>query len=219
MFTGIEETVVTIVSQYGLLALLVFMFLETSMIFPFVPSELVVPVVAAAFITGPVSFLAFVFVAMIGATAGSLFAYYVFDTVHQPLIDRYGTYIHVSEQDRVRASRWFRRWGESSVLWGRLLPVLRSIISIPAGMAGMNLGKFVVYSGIGSGLFAASVGALVFAGREVLPTQVILEWLMGVLDEGMDLLLSNPVFVVATGGLIVAALLLARNAWSLRRSS
>lgn len=216
MLLGVEETVVSLVAQYGLLALLIFMFLETSMIFPFVPSELVVPAVAAAFISGPVSFLAFISTAIIGATAGSLFAYYVFDTVNQPLVDRYGKYVRVSEQDRARASNWFQRWGESSVFWGRLLPVLRSVISIPAGMAGMSLGKFAVYSGSGSGLFAASVGALVLAGREILPTQVVLEWLTGIIDLGLEFVLANPVLSVAIGGIIVAALLIARNAWSMR---
>jgi membrane protein DedA with SNARE-associated domain len=214
MVAGIEATATTLVAQYGLLALFVFVFLETSMLFPFVPSELVVPVTAAAFVSGPATFLAFVLAATAGATVGSLFAYYVFDAAHQPVIDRYGAYVHVSDDDLARARRWFRRWGESSVLWGRLLPVLRSVISIPAGIAGMHTGKFAVYSATGSGLFAAGVAALVVTGREVLPSQVLIGWTMTVLDRGVAHALSNPVLAVAVGGLLLFVVLIVRNAYA-----
>ncbi|WP_049902667.1 DedA family protein [Halococcus agarilyticus] len=208
----IEETATTLLAQYGLLALFVFMFLETSLLFPFVPSELVVPVAAAAIVDGPASFAAFVLVVMAGGTAGSLFAYYVFDAAHQPLVDRYGAYVRVSETDVARARRWFRRYGESSVFWSRLLPVARSVISIPAGIAGMHAGKFAAYSGIGSGLFAAGVAALVVTGREVLPSQLLLGWVTTVLDRAVAFALSNPALAVAAGGAGLFAVLATRNA-------
>lgn len=218
MLSGLEGTMTTLVARYGLLALFIFVFLETSMLFPFVPSELVFPFAAALLVTSPVTFLVFVLVAAAGATVGSLFAYYVFDTARQPVIDRYGSYVHVSAGDIERAGRWFHRWGESSVFWGRLLPVLRSIISIPAGVAGMHTGKFALYSATGSGLFAAGVAALVVTGREVLPSQVLVEWLTTLLDRGVASVLSNPVFAVTTGGLVLFVVLVARNAYGARRS-
>jgi membrane protein DedA with SNARE-associated domain len=218
MLAGIEGTATALLAQYGFFALLVFAFLETSLLFPFVPSELVVPVAAALLVTGPASFLAFVLALMVGATVGSLFVYFVFDAAHQPVIDRYGTYVSVSTEDIERARGWFRRWGESSVFWGRLLPVLRSIISIPAGIAGMGVGKFTVYSAGGSGLFAAGVAALVLTGREVLPSQVLLAWLGGQFDRAVAAALANPVLAVTGFGLGLFVASIARNIYSARRS-
>jgi membrane protein DedA with SNARE-associated domain len=211
MLAGIEGTATTLLAQYGFLALFIFAFLETSLLFPFVPSELVVPVAAALLVTGPASFLAFVLALMGGATAGSLFVYFVFDAAHQPVIDRYGKYVSVSTDDIERASGWFRRWGESSVFWGRLLPVLRSIISIPAGIAGMGVGKFAIYSAGGSGLFAAGVAALVFTGREVLPSQVLLAWFGEGFDRAVAGAFANPVLAIVGVGLGLFVALFARN--------
>lgn len=213
----LEGTVTTLITQYGFLVLLVFLFFETSMLFPFVPSELVVPLAAALLVTSPVTFLVFVLTATAGGTIGSLFLYYVFDMAHQPVIDRYGRYIHVSETDVERAGRLFRRYGESSVFWGRLLPVLRSVISIPAGLSRMHTGKFAIYSGTGSGLFAALVAAFVVTGREVLPTQLLIQWAVTLLDRIVASAVAYPPLAVAVAGLLVFIVFVARNAYSARR--
>ncbi len=212
----LEQTVTTLITQYGFLVLLVFLFLETSMLFPFIPSELVVPLAAVLLVTSPMAFLVFVLTAAAGGTIGSLFLYYVFDMAHQPVIDRYGSYVHVSETDIERAGHWFRRWGESSVFWGRLLPVLRSVISIPAGLSGMNMGKFAVYSGAGSGLFAAAVAALVVTGREVLPSQLLIQWTVTLLDRIVASAVAYPPLAVAVAGLLVFIVFVARNAYAER---
>lgn len=214
MVAGIGEVAVRLVADYGLVVLFVFMFCETSLTFPFVPSELVLPVGAAALISGPASFLAFVLVVTAGATVGSLFAYYVFDRAYQPVIDRYGAYVHVSVDEVERARRWFRRWGESSVCWGRLLPVVRSIISVPAGIAGMHPGKFAVYSATGSGLFATGVAAVVVVGLDVMPSQLVVGWLDEASGQGVAYALANPVPSVAVAGMALFAVLAVRNAYS-----
>lgn len=214
----IEATVTALITQYGLLVLFMFMFFETSMTFPFVPSELVIPVAAVALISSPLSFALFVLAAAAGSVVGSLFAYYVFGTASHWLLDRYGSAIHVSEQDHKRAERWFRRWGEFSVFWGRLLPVLRSVISIPAGIANMNSGKFAVYSGAGSGLFAAVVAAFVVTGQRVLPTQLLIQWTVTLLERIVAFGLANLPLTVVVCGLSLFAALLARNACAERLS-
>lgn len=214
MLGGLEELLLAFVAQYGFLALFIFLFLETSMLFPFIPSELTLLFAATLLVSNPMTFAAFVFVAAAGATIGSLFLYYVFDMARQPVIDRYGSSIHVSETDIERAGRWFRRWGESSVFWGRCLPVLRSVISIPAGLAGMRVGKFAVYSGAGSGFFAAGVAVLVVTGRKVLPTQQLMQWAVILVERAVASAVSHPPFVVAIGGLLLFAALLTRNAYS-----
>lgn len=166
---GLTQTALDFIAQYGYLALFVFAFLETSMVFPFLPSELVLPVAAGLLVDSPVTLGAFALVVAAGTTVGSLFAYVVFDTAGVRAADRYGQYVRVSQTDVDRSRRWFRRWGEGSVFWGRLLPVLRSVISIPAGFAGMNRAKFAAYSAGGSLLFSLGVGALVYyAGQRSL---------------------------------------------------
>lgn len=173
MFEWLTDALLAFLTQYGYLAFFLFMFGESSMVFPFIPSEIVVPAAAGLLVTGPASFCAFVLVGAAGATLGSLFAYYVFGTTSHDALDRYGRYIRVSERDVDRARYWFQRWGESTVFWGRLLPVARSLISIPAGFAGMNSRKFIAYSAAGSALFVAAVAVLVTTGITLLsiPTQ------------------------------------------------
>jgi membrane protein DedA with SNARE-associated domain len=198
--------------------LFMFMFFETSMIFPFIPSEFVIPVAAVALVSSllSLSFALFVLAAAAGAVVGSLFAYYVSGAATHWLLERYGPSIHVSEQDAARAERWFRHWGESSVFWGRFLPILRSVISIPAGIARMHVGKFAVYSGAGSGLFAAVVAAFVVTGREVLPTQLLIQWTVTLLNQTVASAIAYPPLTVAVAGILLFAVFAARNAFTKR---
>lgn len=175
MVGGITETALGLLESYGYIALFVFLFLETSMLFPLVPSEVAVPFAAALLVRDPISFVLFVASGTAGATLGSYVLYWLFATLGYRTLERYGRYVRVSE-DRIRKGKdLFHRYGESSVLWGRLLPVLRSVVSIPAGLAGMDARKFVGYSAVGSLLFSASVGGLVAYGRETLPAQAAFE--------------------------------------------
>jgi membrane protein DedA with SNARE-associated domain len=158
-------TAVRFIRLYGLFALLVFTFLEMSMLFPFFPSEVVVPGAAALLIVDPVSFLLFVTVAAVGGTIGAFVPFYAFRGPGSRGLGRLRDRINVSEESIDRGRRWFRRWGTSSVFWGRFLPVLRSVVSIPAGIARMGPFRFGVYTAAGTVLFYAAVGAVVYYGR------------------------------------------------------
>lgn len=162
MLDGLVGTGLDLVARYGYLALFVFMFLETSMLFPLLPSEVTVPFAAAVLVSDPLSFGLFVLAATAGATLGSVVAYYLFAATGDRALDRYRDRIRVSEAGIERGQRWFRQWGEGSVFWGRLFPVARSVISIPAGIAGMDIRRFTAYSAGGSCCFAAGVAALVY---------------------------------------------------------
>jgi len=151
---------------YGPLALLLFTFLETSMLFPFLPSEAVVPAAAALLVTDVPSFLVFVGAAGVGGTVGAFVPFYVF---HDTRIGDNGwlqRHIHVSDERIERGEAWFRRWGRSSVLWGRLLPVLRSVVSIPAGFVDMRPLRFGAYTAVGTVLFYAATAGVVYYARE-----------------------------------------------------
>lgn len=159
-------TALRFVQLYGPLALLVFTFLEASMLFPFLPSEVVVPAAAAVLVQDAASFAVFVGAAGVGGTVGAFVPYYVFRGPGSRGVGRLGEYLHVSDDAVERARRWFLEWGVTSVLWGRFLPGLRSVISIPAGLVGMNPAWFGVLTAAGTVAFYASVGALVYYAQE-----------------------------------------------------
>lgn len=210
----LEATITPLIHQYGFFVLFMFMFFETSMTFPFIPSEIVVPVAAAVLVSSLLSpsFVLFVLVSAAGAIVGSLFAYYVSDAASHWLLARYGPSIHISEEDAARAERWFRHYGESTVFWCRFLPVVRSIISIPAGIAEMHKGKFAVYSGAGSGLFAALVAAFVVTGQKVLPMQLVIQWAVTLLERTVASAIAHPPLTVAVAGIVLFAVLTTWNA-------
>ena len=86
----------------------------------------------------------------IGCTLGSLVSYALGAWGGRPLVKRYGRYILVSEEDLDKADRWFARWGDWAVFLSRLLPIVRTFISFPAGVVRMNLARFTLYSFVGS---------------------------------------------------------------------
>ncbi|GAB3676242.1 DedA family protein [Halopiger thermotolerans] len=159
-------TALRFIQLYGPLALLLFTFLETSMLFPLFPSEVVVPAAAALLIADPLSFLVFVGAATAGGTVGAFVPFYAFRGPGSSGLERFREWINVSKDATERGRRWFRRWGTSSVFWGRFLPALRSVVSIPAGLAGMGTIRFGAYTAVGTALFYAAVGAVVYYGRQ-----------------------------------------------------
>src|SRR5205807_6713964 len=87
---------------------------------------------------------------VIGNTAGSLVGYTVGAFGGRPLLDRYGRYVLISMHDLDIADRWFARWGDLTVFFSRMLPIVRTFISIPAGVARMPLWRFVLFSAAGA---------------------------------------------------------------------
>lgn len=162
----VTEVTLRFVQLYGPLALCLFTFLEASMLFPFLPSEAVVPAAAALLISDPVSFFVFVLAAGVGGTVGAFVPFYVFRGSRVRESDWIRDRIAVSDERIARGQAWFRRWGQSSVLWGRFFPVLRSVISIPAGFADMTPVRFGVYTVIGTIGFYAAAGGVVYYGRQ-----------------------------------------------------
>jgi membrane protein DedA with SNARE-associated domain len=161
-----------------------------------------VPFAAAVLVEDPLSFVLFVASGTAGATLGSYFLYWLFATLGFRALERYGRYVRVSEGRIRRGQDLFRRYGESSVLWGRLLPVLRSLVSIPAGLAAMDARKFVGYSALGSLVFTAAVGALVSYGVRELPARVLL-------DVAVAVAATSPLLVAGVAVLLAVVTLAA----------
>ena len=86
----------------------------------------------------------------IGNVAGSLVAYYVGVWGGRPFVEQYGPYMLVSRKDIEMADRWFAKYGEAAVFFGRMLPIVRTFISLPAGIAGVNIYRFILFTFLGS---------------------------------------------------------------------
>lgn len=96
----------------------------------------------------------------IGSTIGSLFFYYVGIWGGRPILERYGRYVFIAPSDMDKAERFFDRWGTWAVFIGRMVPLVRSFISIPAGMARMDLRLFTLYTFLGSVIWATFLAYL-----------------------------------------------------------
>ncbi len=96
----------------------------------------------------------------LGCTIGSVATYWIGALGGRPLLEKYGKYVLVSRHDIEVADRWFNRWGEATAFFSRLLPVVRTFISLPAGVARMNFGKFTLLSFIGSFIWCIVLGWL-----------------------------------------------------------
>jgi len=92
-----------------------------------------------------------------GCVLGSLVAYYVGALGGRPLIERYGKYILISHHDLEIADRWFQHHGDITVFVGRLLPVIRTFIAFPAGVARMPLWRFNIYTFVGSYIWSLAL--------------------------------------------------------------
>jgi membrane protein DedA with SNARE-associated domain len=99
--------------------------------------------------------------ATVGSLVGALVGYYIGAWGGRPLLDRYGRYVGIGAEDLDRAHRWFERWGSWAVFFGRMVPLVRTFVSYPAGIARMSLGPFVLFSVLGSLPWNA---ALIYAG-------------------------------------------------------
>ena len=86
----------------------------------------------------------------VGCTVGSIVSYALGAWGGRPLVERYGKYIMVNEEDLEKADRWFARWGDWAAFISRLLPIIRTFISFPAGVVRMNFPRFTIYSFVGS---------------------------------------------------------------------
>ena len=120
-----------------------------------VPSELVMPPGGYWAAKGQMNFWVVILCGVIGSVLGALANYYGAQLIGLPLIRRYGKYVLLSEKNLARSERFFAQHGEISTLIGRLFPVIRHLISIPAGLHRMPLGKFILYTAVGAGVWCA----------------------------------------------------------------
>jgi len=152
VFDWVADWVIRVIETLGYAGLTVLVALEN--IFPPIPSELILPL--AGFLIGQnrFSFPAVLVATTLGSLIGALFLYAVGMAAGQRrvrrLFERYGNWALLTPDDLTRAESWFDHYGPVAVFIGRLVPVVRSLVSIPAGYRRMPLGLFLLLTGIGS---------------------------------------------------------------------
>jgi membrane protein DedA with SNARE-associated domain len=114
------------------------------------PSEVIMPFSGYLVYTGRFNLWLVALAGAIGCVLGSMVAYWVGRVGGRPLIEKYGKYVLVSRHDLDLADRWFTRYGEVIIFASRLLPVVRTFIAFPAGVARMNVPRFIIYTFLGS---------------------------------------------------------------------
>ena len=140
--------IVATISRLGYAGVVLLMAIESACI-P-LPSEIIMPFSGYLVYTGRFNLWAVGVAGAFGCVVGSLVAYWVGMYGGRPLIEKYGRYILLSSHDLDLADRWFARFGEVIVFASRLLPAVRTFIAFPAGVARMNIKKFVIYTFAGS---------------------------------------------------------------------
>ena len=145
----------------GYLGVIVLMAMESS-IFP-VPSEIVIPPAAFLAAQGKLSFAGVVLAGTIGSYLGSAITYWISRLIGRPLIVKYGRFVLITPKKLERAEHWLARYEAGGVFFARLLPVVRHLISIPAGIVRMNFITFSFVTITGSGLWC---WILAYLGRK-----------------------------------------------------
>jgi membrane protein DedA with SNARE-associated domain len=140
--------IVATISALGYSGVVLLMAVESACI-P-LPSEIIMPFSGYLVYTGRFSLWLVAIAGAAGCVLGSLVAYWVGLRGGRPMIEKYGRFILISHHDLDIADRWFAKYGEVIVFASRLLPVLRTFIAFPAGVARMNLKRFVIYTFAGS---------------------------------------------------------------------
>lgn len=207
MLAILQEFVTTAIGDYGLLAIFVLMLLESACV-P-IPSEVTMlfggALTATAFAGegNELGLWAVVIVGTAGNLIGSWLAYWAGDFGGRPLIDRFGRYLLIRPHEVDKAHAWFEHRGEVTVFVSRLLPVVRTFISLPAGVAEMPFVRFTFYTVLGC-----------------LPWCLALTWLGATLGDNWTAVeeILRPIAWLIAIGLVIAAVVVIRHRWTTVRA-
>lgn len=166
---------------------------------PPVPSELVLPLAGYQVARGELVYALAVVAATAGSVAGAVAIHALGQHGGRPLVRRHRRLLRLRERDLDRAEGWFRRHGSWAVLLGRLVPGVRSVISFPAGMAAMPLGRFIAFTALGSAVWNAG---LIAAGWQLGRNY---ERVGAVVDQASTVALGGAATLVVAGVALVAA--------------
>jgi len=169
MFHRFVGWIVATVSLWGYPGIIVLMFLESSF-FPF-PSEVVIIPAGYLASQGKMSLPMVILWGIVGSVLGAGFNYWLAVRWGRPFFERYGRYLLISHASLEKSERFFARHGHISTFVGRLLPGIRQYISLPAGLARMNIPLFLIFTALGAGIWVtilALLGYLIGNNQELI---------------------------------------------------
>ncbi|MCC5637314.1 DedA family protein [Nostoc sp. CHAB 5844] len=187
------EWITNTINSLGYVGIALLMFVEN--LFPPIPSELIMPLAGFTARATPdrLNIIGVFFAGLVGSVAGALVWYYPGKFLGEQRLkrwaDQYGKWLTISSKDISKAKHWFDSQGSKAVLIGRLVPGIRTLISVPAGISNMHLLPFLFYTTLGS---AAWVGLLTYSG-----------YVLGSQYELVDKYLA-PVSKIVLGSLVLA---------------
>lgn len=193
LVTRLVETI----GAWGYVGIFVLMAMESS-VFP-VPSELVMPPAGYLAYQGRMELWAAILAGTAGSLAGAYANYFAARYLGRPLILKYGRYVLMPTDKFLKAELFFLTHGEISTFVGRLLPVVRHLISIPAGLSGMNHFRFTLYTLLGAGIWVS-----------------ILTWIGYAIGQNRELVMAYSHKALAAV-IVASALLVALYAWYRRK--
>lgn len=148
IITKLSLFILLVISRFGYIGIILMMAIESASI-P-LPSEVIMPFSGHLVGRGEFNLILVTLSGAFGCLLGSMVAYIVGAYGGRPWIERYGRYLFIAKRDLDVADRWFSRYGEFIIFSSRMLPIIRTFISLPAGMARMNITRFALYTFIGS---------------------------------------------------------------------
>ena len=158
----ISQAFLNFIDQFGYFAVIVLMAMENACI-P-IPSELILGFAGYLIFAEKMTFTGAIVAGMIGGMVGSIFAYLVGYLKGRDFVDKYGKYFFIKKSHVDLAQRWFDKYGIKAVFFSRMLPVVRTFISLPAGFAHVNMKQFLFYTFLGSLPWTALI---LFAGMKL----------------------------------------------------
>lgn len=188
----ISEWVLSIMAKFGYFGILFAMFAEN--VFPPIPSEVIMPAAGFAASKGDLNLLMVILAGTLGTVLGALPLYYlgrVFDKERLvTFTETYGKYVFITPNDVTSANDWFEKHGKIAVFFGRMVPGVRSLISIPAGMNKMPLLPFLVLTALGSSVWTS---VLTLAGYYLGQNYDVIEGILAPYSKGISVFI---VFIV-----------------------
>jgi len=169
MIHDIAQFLVNQIGDMGYWGIFLLMFLESTF-FPF-PSEIIMIPAGYLAYQGEMNIYMVILVGILGSVAGALLNYYLAQYLGRKLILKYGKYVFIKEETLDKLELFFTKHGEISTFTGRLIPGIRQLISLPAGLARMNMAKFSFFTALGAGIWIVvlvMVGYLVGSNEELI---------------------------------------------------
>ena len=161
---NLTEWIMSIMEHLGYLGIALLMFLDN--IFPPIPSEIIMPSAGYAASRGDMLLVGVIIAGCIGSLTAAAVLYWIgylfnHDSIFR-FVDRYGKFLFIKTQDVKKSLDWFEHYGHRIVFFGRMIPAVRSLISIPAGMSHMPFWKFMFYSSLGTVIWTTFLACIGF---------------------------------------------------------